>query len=202
MSNIGVNHGETSPTKAGIIVIGASAGGLKVIFEWSRQLPTHFPVPIVVVIHRNARYETKLEENLAQQCDIIVKLANEKEPILPGHIYFAPAGYHLLVEPDKTFSLDLSDPVHFCRPSIDVTFESIAEVYGKQTVGILLSGANQDGAAGLQAIQKHQGYAIVQHPAWAEVPIMPQAAIDMEAYDQIAENPKIFALIKRLEAYI
>jgi len=180
------------PAKAGVVIIGASAGGLKLLFEWSRQLPVDYPIPIVMVIHRNAKYETNLE----------AKLAKEKEPMQAGCIYFAPAGYHLLLEPEGTFSLDLSDPVHFCRPSIDVTFESIAEVYGPRTVGILLSGANHDGAAGLQAIRNQKGFAVVQHPQWAEVPTMPQSAIDSGAYDQIAENPKIFAFIKGLEAYI
>jgi two-component system chemotaxis response regulator CheB len=195
-------YGKDAPTRAKIIVIGASAGGLKVIFEWSRLLPADFPIPIIVVIHRNARYETRLEENLNQQCDIQVKLAIEKDKIEPNHLYFAPAGYHLLIEPDQTFSIDLSDPVHFCRPSIDVTFESVAEVYGEHTIGILLSGANQDGAEGLAAIRRQKGFAIVQHPEWAEVPVMPQSAISIKAFDQILENPKIFAFIKRLEAYI
>src|SRR5690606_1386033 len=129
------------------------------------------------VIHRNARYETNIETTLETQCRLTIKVAEDKEPIRPATVYFAPAGYHVLVEPDHRLSLDISDPVNFCRPSIDVTMQSTADVYGAATMAILLSGANQDGAEGMSTIQKMGGLCIVQHPEDAEIPTMPEAAI-------------------------
>src|SRR5690606_18368206 len=137
-----------------------------------------------VVIHRNAKYETHLEANLAAKCNVAVKVAEDKERIEPATVYFAPAGYHLLVEPDRSLSLDASEPVHYCRPAIDVTMQSAADVYGPSTAAILLSGANQDGAAGMRSIHRAGGLCIAQHPRDAEINTMPASAIALGAVDR------------------
>src|SRR5690606_33394650 len=137
--------------------------------------PETLPFSILVVIHRSANYETQLEAHLAPTCRIGIKVAEDKEPIRPATAHLAPAGYHLLVEPNHSLSLDVSEPVLFCRPSIDVTMQSTAAVYGASTTAILLSGANQDGAAGMESVHRAGGLCIAQHPRDAEVDTMPAA---------------------------
>ncbi len=163
------------------IVIGTSAGGLAALMGILRQLPADYSLPIMIVQHRFRDQKNLLEEVLQNKCEIEIRQVDEKERIESGIIYIAPPDYHLLIESDRTFSLS-SDPfVSFSRPSIDVLFESAASVYGRSLVGILLTGANKDGAAGLNAIRKAGGLTIAQSPADAEYPYMPQAAIDAGA---------------------
>ena len=163
------------------IVIGTSAGGLAALMGILRQLPADYSLPIMIVQHRFRDQKNLLEEVLQNKCQIEIRQVDEKERIESGIVYIAPPDYHLLIESDRTFSLS-SDPfVSFSRPSIDVLFESAASVYGRGLVGILLTGANKDGAAGLNAIRKAGGLTIAQSPADAEYPYMPQAAIDAGA---------------------
>ncbi|MFB2120631.1 chemotaxis protein CheB [Parapedobacter sp. 2B3] len=185
-----------------MLVLGCSAGGFRMLLTMLKALPANLPVGVLVVIHRNANYETHLEANLAAKCRIVVKVAEDKEPIRPATAYFAPAGYHLLVEPDRSLSLDTSEPVHFCRPSIDVTMQSAADVYGASTVAILLSGANQDGAEGMESVRKVDGLCIVQHPRDAEVETMPAAAIRKGAVDLTLTNGELIILSQGLSNHI
>ena len=113
----------------------------------------------------------------------------DKEPIRPGTIYLAPQNYHLLVEDDHSFSLDYSEPVNFSRPSIDVSFESIAGLFRTHTLAILLSGANKDGAAGLGKVIKAGGLALIQSPETAHYPAMPKAAMDLNS-SALVQNPE------------
>lgn len=163
-----------------------------------KALPAKLPFGMLVVIHRNAKYDTQFEEILAARCHIAIKVAEDKEAIRPATAYFAPPGYHLLVEPDHRISLDASEPVHFCRPSIDVTMQSAADVYGAATAGILLSGANQDGAAGMVAIHRAGGHCIVQHPDDAVVGTMPAAAIASGAVHQTLTNNELITFSRQL----
>lgn len=165
--------------KPEILCIGGSAGSYHLILDLLATIPTQFQIPLVVIIHRNERYDSKIEENLNKRIALRVKVAEDKEAIQAGTIYFAPAGYHLLIEPDFTFSLDISAPLNFCRPAIDVTFETAAEAYQDRCCGILLSGANQDGAKGLLRIQEFGGICLVQDPVEAEISTMPQAALTL-----------------------
>lgn len=161
-----------------IVVIGGSAGSLPVLLYLLQNLPAGFAVPVVVVLHRLKNVTSELEKIVDfSKNGLQVREPEDKEPIRPRYVYFAPANYHLLVETDKTFSLDYSEPVQYSRPSIDVSFESMADVYGAGAIGVLLSGANEDGAAGLKDITERGGIAIVQHPDTSEYPIMPRAAI-------------------------
>ncbi|WP_270089540.1 chemotaxis protein CheB [Sphingobacterium sp. SYP-B4668] len=184
--------------KSSIIILAGSAGSYGILVDIIKALPSDMTIPIVVVLHRNAKYETHIEQNLSSKCEITVKAAEEKEDIMPGVVYFAPPGYHLLIEPNYTFSLDLSEPVQFCRPSIDVTMESAADVYLTGTIGILFSGANQDGADGMAYIKQMGGTCIVQDPQTAEIPTMPEAAIRQAAYDQVLDSARILDYILTL----
>jgi len=118
-------------------------------------------------------------------CVLKVKFADEKELILPGRVYIAPPNYHLMIEEDRTFSLSIDEPVNFARPSIDVLFETAAEVYGQGLIGVILTGANDDGSFGLKRIKDHGGLCIVQHPDTAEVEAMPRSAIATTDVDHI-----------------
>lgn len=159
------------------VVIGVSAGGLDALRVILPALPEKFPAPVIVVQHRKAGGDEFFADYFDQRCALRVKEAEEKEEALPGTIYLAPADYHLLIEDDRTFSFTLENRVRFSRPSIDVLFESAADVYRQRLIGVILTGANDDGSLGLAAVKKKGGLAIVQDPATAEVETMPRAAI-------------------------
>jgi two-component system chemotaxis response regulator CheB len=158
-----------------MIAVGASWGGLKALRALAHGFPSKFPVPITFVQHRSK--ESSALRDLIQDCtSLIVCEVEDKQPIMGGYVYLAPPDYHLLVDGDE-FSLTVDAPVRYSRPSIDVFFESVAERYGKGAVGVVLTGANDDGAEGLREIVRHGGLGIVQDPKTAESPIMPRAAL-------------------------
>ncbi|MBW6521467.1 MAG: chemotaxis protein CheB [Desulfoarculaceae bacterium] len=165
------------------VVIGVSAGGLNALRAILPRLPEKFPLPVVVVQHRGVESDGFFAQYLDQRCAVQVKEAEEKEQAVPGTVYLAPANYHLLLEDDRTFSLTLESRVCFARPSIDVLFESAADVYGSRLIGIILTGANDDGSRGLAAIKKRGGLAVVQDPVGAEVETMPLAALQTADVD-------------------
>ncbi len=159
------------------IVFGSSAGGFAALAEVLPCLPKDLPQAVVVVQHLYPGSGDYLIEFLGRRCALPVKEAEEKEAVSAGTIYVAPSGYHLLIERERTFSLSVDAKVHFARPSLDVLFESAALAYGPRLIGVVLTGANGDGAAGLAAVKERGGLAIVQDPATAEVSYMPQAAM-------------------------
>lgn len=178
-----------------IVVMGVSAGGtaaLKVLLPF---FTANYPLPIVVVQHLHPTQTNFLVTHFNTHCALTVKEADEKEPLLPGMVYFAPPNYHLLIEPDKTLALSVDAKVNYSRPSIDVLFESAADVYKAGVIGVVMTGANNDGAAGLREIKAQGGLAIVQDPATAESPYMPQAAIAATQVDYILPLPNIGALL-------
>jgi two-component system chemotaxis response regulator CheB len=160
-----------------IIAIGGSAGAVEALQVLLGDLTRRLSPAIVVILHLPSHAKGILPEVLASPLRPPMKVAEDKEPVTPGHVYFATAGYHLLVEVGGSFALSIDEPVHYSRPSIDVLFETIAEAYGPRAMGIVLSGANSDGAAGLQAIAEAGGVAVVQRPDSAEVATMPEAAL-------------------------
>lgn len=165
------------PLEAKAIVIGASAGALEALSAILPALPESFKLPIMIVVHVPPDRKSVLSELFRAKCDLLVKEAEDKEPILGGTVYFAPPDYHLLVETDKCLALSGDEPLLFSRPSIDVLFESAADAYGAGLIGIVLTGANQDGATGLRAIVEAGGTAFVQSPQGAFASAMPEAAI-------------------------
>jgi two-component system chemotaxis response regulator CheB len=165
-----------APVASSIVVVGASWGGLHALSVLVGGLPKTFAVPLVLVQHRSKDAHSLLGELLQDHTPLTVVEVEDKQPIAPGHVYLAPADYHLLVE-GSYFSLTVDDAVRFSRPSIDVTFASAADSCGPRAVGIVLTGANEDGAAGLRRIVDRGGRAVVQDPATAEVKTMPAAAL-------------------------
>ena len=159
-----------------MIVIGASRGGLKALQALLGGLPGTFQMPLAVVLHRLGEADDLLQPALQKHSSLPVTEVLDKETIQCGHVYIAPADYHLLVEPTY-FCLSTDDPVLYARPSIDVLFESAADVFGKMVIGVILTGASQDGARGAAEIQRRGGTVIVQDPATAESPTMPAAAL-------------------------
>ena len=187
-----------SPQKYGCIVIGVSLGGIKALPIIFSQLSADYHLPIVVVQHIHYQENGFLFEYFNELLDPRVKEADEKEQLLAGHIYFAPPNYHLLIERDGSFSLSIDPMVSYSRPSVDVLFESAARAYGPSLVGIILTGANHDGAQGMKIIHDMGGLTIVQDPEEAESSCMPISAIAATKIDHILKLKKIGLLLKSL----
>lgn len=167
-----------------MVVIGASLGGTKAVSALLSALPGHFPLPLAIVLHRGVDSDATLRDLLQSHSTLPVLETEDKMQIAAGHVYLSPANYHLLV--GKTgFSLSTEAPVAFARPSIDVLFESASVTYGSKTLGVLLTGASTDGALGAAEIRERGGFVVVQDPATAECPVMPQAAIAAAAASAI-----------------
>ena len=180
------------------IVIGASTGGMEALSTVSSCLPREFPLSIVFVQHLHPAEGGYLVEYLGNKSALKVKEADEKEVIRVGHIYVAPPNYHLLIEHDQTFSLSIDEKVNYARPSIDVLFESAVYVWSNHLIGIILTGANNDGAYGMRLIKEHGGLTIAQDPSTAECPVMPQAAIDIGAVEKILPLEGVVNFLKTL----
>ena len=159
-----------------VVMIGGSAGSLEVVIHMLQGL-INVNLAIVLIIHRKGSIYSNLAELLNLKTSFAVKEAEEKEFILPGNFYIAPADYHLLIESDGSISLDFSEKINFSRPSIDVSFECAATVFGNRVIGILLSGGNADGVQGLKSIKKAGGLCVVQDPGSALVSYMPLHAL-------------------------
>ncbi|RTR34241.1 chemotaxis protein CheB [Shewanella atlantica] len=167
------------------VVIGASAGGLAAVETVLKELKTSFCLPILLVQHISPHTQSYLATHFEDKCALKVKEADDKEPIKRGYFYIAPPNYHLLVEYDGCVALSIDPPVNFSRPSIDVLFESAADYFGKELIGIVLTGANSDGALGLKKIKERGGLTVVQTIETSEAPAMPAAAIQTACVDHI-----------------
>lgn len=163
--------------RAEAVVVGASAGAVEALSALLPGLPKGYALPVVVVVHLPAERKSVMAELFRGKCAVDVREAEDKEPLAPGTVYFAPPDYHLLVEPDRRLSLSGEAPVHFSRPSVDVLFESAADVFGPNLVGVVLTGANADGARGLRAVIAAGGVGLVQAPGAAAAAAMPRAAL-------------------------
>lgn len=163
--------------KCKVVIVGGSAGSLNALLQILPDIPALNAFALVIVLHRRSTDDLTLEELLKLKTSITVKPVEDKMPLSPGYIYIAPSNYHLLFEKDDFLALDTSEKINYSRPSIDVSFESAAEIYGDSLVGILLSGSNSDGTDGLKAIHNAGGVIIIQDPASADMPYMPNNAI-------------------------
>jgi two-component system chemotaxis response regulator CheB len=181
----------------GIVVVGTSIGGLRALQTLLSGLPDDFPVPVVVVQHRGKDSETGLCDFLARSSRLPISEPDDKEAIMPGRAYLAPRDYHLLVE-NGTFALSTDAPVSFARPSIDVLFESVADEYKEDVIGIILTGANRDGARGLAAIKMQGGLTLVEDPASAACREMPDAAIAGTEVDRVLVLAEIGPFLGKL----
>lgn len=180
------------------IVIGGSSGGVEALMALLPALPPTLRSAVVVVLHLPRDRRSLLAEIFSKRCPLPLKEAQDKDAVEPGNVYFAPPDYHLLMDEGPRLSLSVDAPVHFSRPAIDVLFESAADLYGPRLVGILLSGANEDGAQGLAAVRAAGGLAIVQEPASAPMPTMPRAALACTPVDHILPPAGIAALLEQL----
>ncbi|MGH1397510.1 MAG: chemotaxis protein CheB [Trichormus sp.] len=180
-----------------IVVIGASLGGLSALEIILGDLPPDFPLPIVIVQHRHKDSAKSLKALVQTYTLLPVKEVEDKDEIIPGQIYLAPADYHVLVERGY-FDLSTDVLVSYVRPSIDVLFESAADIYAEGVIGLILTGANEDGTQGLKKIKARGGITIVEDPSTAHSPIMPAAAISDVVVDWILPLPKISHLLINL----
>lgn len=187
--------------KIDAVVIGGSAGGLDALLRILSGLPAGYSLPLVALLHLPSDGDSRLAEVLGARVAIPVREAADKERIEAGTLYVASGGYHLLVEQDHSFALSCEAPVHYSRPSIDVLMESAADAWGPRLAGILLTGANDDGADGLARIGERGGMTVVQDPAEAAIPTMPRAAIERRAPDLILSLDKIRALLIELDKH-
>jgi two-component system, chemotaxis family, protein-glutamate methylesterase/glutaminase len=178
-----------------IVALGASLGGLDALSRLFALLPAGFACPIVLVQHRRPDTEARLAQLLATRCQLPVSEPDDKEPLEAGHIYVAPANYHLLVEVGS-LALSTDPPVLYARPSIDVLFESVADAYGETAVGVVLTCSNEDGAAGARAIKNAGGRVLVQDPKTAEASAGPLATIAATKVDGVLDLPEIAARLR------
>ncbi len=180
------------------VIIGGSAGSLEVLLQILPKLENIDTIAILLILHRRNSDDNVLEELLRMKSGLKVKEIEDKTPIKAGRVYVAPPDYHLLVETNLSFALDFSEKINYSRPSIDVGFESAATVFGSKLVAILMSGANNDGTAGLIAVKRQNGIVIIQSPETAEVPYMPTFAINNIDADHILSPTAITSFIRNL----
>lgn len=179
-----------------VLLLGGSAGSFKLLFRAVKYFTPRLNKTVIIVIHRKKNFLSEIEKLFAENSRMYLREVADKEIIESNAIYIAPANYHTLIENENQFSLDVSDAVWYSKPSIDVTFESAAEVFKNNCTAILLSGANQDGAEGLLKLRKQGSLTIVQNPADAEMADMPNAAINIKAADYVLNTEEIFQLLQ------
>jgi two-component system, chemotaxis family, protein-glutamate methylesterase/glutaminase len=181
------------------IVIGVSSGGMNAMKVMFSLLPKNFSTPIIIVQHMGARSDSQLIQLLNGMSNLSIKEADEKEKIEKGTVYIAPPNYHLMIERDKTFSLTVDERVNYARPSIDVLFESAADAYNDKLIGIILTGSNSDGTAGLKKIKEYGGLTIAQDPKTSESAYMPASAIAVVEMDFILSLEEIIKLLRKMD---
>jgi two-component system, chemotaxis family, protein-glutamate methylesterase/glutaminase len=182
------------------IVIGASAGGVQALSELLPMLPAGARVAVFAVLHLPRDRPSLLVEVFSRKCALAVCEAQDKEPVAPGTVYFAPANYHLLVDQGPQLALSSDELVHHSRPSIDVLFESAAEVYRDRLLGVILTGASEDGAAGLAAVHEAGGVTVIQEPETAQSSFMVLSALQRRAPDLVLPLGGIGELFASLPA--
>jgi two-component system chemotaxis response regulator CheB len=180
------------------VVIGASAGGVQALSVLLPALPAESSVSVFIVQHLPRDRPSLLVDVFARKCLLRVREAEDKEPVVAGTVYFAPTDYHLLVDQGPQLSLSADDPVHHSRPSIDVLFESAAEIYRQRLLGIILTGANEDGACGLAAVHDAGGLTVVQEPETAHSPQMVISALNLRPADHVLSLERIAELLQTL----
>ena len=191
-----VERADTADIRA--VAIGASAGGVEALGELLPALPPESRAAVFVVLHLPRDRPSLLADLFSQKCKVDVREAEDKEPVRPGTIYFAPPNYHLLVDEGPQLALSADELVHHSRPSIDVLFDSAAQVYGEHLLGIILSGANEDGAEGLAAVHDAGGLTVVQEPQTAQSSVMILSALERQPADLVLDLAGIAELLKKL----
>jgi two-component system, chemotaxis family, protein-glutamate methylesterase/glutaminase len=193
-----VNLEEARKARIEGVVIGASAGGVQALSELLPCLPSQAALAVFVVLHLPRDRPSLLVDVFSRKCAISVIEAQDKEPVTPGTVYFAPPNYHLLIDAGPQLSLSADDLVNHSRPSIDVLFESAADVFRERLLGIILTGANEDGAAGLAAVHDAGGITVVQEPQSAQSSAMVLSALARRTPDLVLSLAEIAGLLKDL----
>jgi two-component system chemotaxis response regulator CheB len=180
------------------IAIGASAGAVEALSVLLPAFTSTCRAAVLVVVHIPRERPSLLMDVFTSKCILPMGEVLDKTPVRPGTVYFAPPDYHLLVEPGPQLVLSIDEPVQYSRPSIDVLFESAADVYGEHLLGVILTGANEDGASGLKAVRRAGGLTVVQDPASAQVSLMPATALAMEPSSQVLSLDQIATLFRKM----
>lgn len=191
---------DRKPLAYDVLAIGASWGGVDMLMRLVAQLPASWRLPVVIVQHQHPNSGNALERILSRVAKLPVHDVEDKDVMQQGHVYLAPANYHLLVEDDGSFGLSLEAPVKYCRPALDVTFASLARVFQHRCIGLVLTGANDDGAEGTRIIKAAGGHTLAQSPDSAEARSMPEAAIATGAVDKVLEPDEIVPYLLHLLA--
>ena len=180
------------------VVIGASAGGVEALSILLPALPDTLRAAVFVVLHQPRERPSRLATIFQTKCALPVQEALDKEPVEPGTVYLAPPDYHLLLDRGPCLALSADEPVNYSRPAIDVLFESAADLYRERLLGMILTGGNQDGAAGLAAVQRGGGVTVVQEPQSAQVALMPASALQRVVPDHVLPLAEIAGLLRSL----
>lgn len=180
-----------------ILLLGGSAGSFKLLFKVVKLLPFGFNKVVIIVMHRKRNFISEIEKLFAENSNMPLKEISDKDKINKNTIYIAPANYHTLIEKGGYFGLDVSEALWYSKPSIDITFESAADTYSFRCTAILFSGANQDGAQGMLKLRDAGSLTIVQHPEDAEMPEMPDSALNINAVDYVLRTDEIFELLHK-----
>lgn len=186
------------PGRIDALVIGASAGGIEVLSQLLPALAAGSRLSVFVVLHLPRERPSLLADIFTPKCALQVREADDKEPVQSGTVYFAPPDYHLMLDDGPQIALSSDEPEHHSRPSIDVLFESAADVYGRHLAAVLLSGSNDDGAAGLLRVQRAGGLTLVQEPTSARMAAMPQAGLALCRPDHVLAPPAMAELFRML----
>lgn len=193
MSKINLNNSYKA------VVIGGSAGSFQGVVKILSQLPKGFPLPIIMCLHRLKHVRHGFVEALSIKSVMQVTEPNDKEPIKKGCVYLAPANYHMAAEIGNYFALSTEEMINNSRPSIDITLSSCAYVYKDKLIGILLSGANRDGAVGMKQISAKGGVTIVQEPSECMIDTMPKAALALTTIDHVFKIDQIVKFLIELD---
>ncbi len=185
-------------SKYDVVLIGASAGGLTVLEYILGNLSPEISTPIIIVQHLSPDSGSSITELLRKFSVIQLTEPIDKESILNNHVYIAPADYHILIEKDRSFALNQGPKENYCRPAIDILFETAAEVFFEKTIGVILTGANKDGTRGCVAVKKFSGLVVVQDPKEALIPVMPSAVIDAGCADYVLSAKEIVQLLNKV----
>jgi two-component system chemotaxis response regulator CheB len=184
------------------VVVGASAGGIEALSLLLPALPAGLRAPVFVVQHLPRERPSLLVEIFTPRCALPLHEAQDKQPIEPGNVYFAPPDYHLLIDDGPRLALSVDAPVHYSRPAIDVLFQSAADQYGPRLLGLVLTGGNQDGADGLAAVRAAGGLTAVQDPSDAQMPVMPEYALATGPADFVLPLRELAALLGTLDTAV
>lgn len=180
------------------VIIGGSAGSFQVVTKILNSLPKNISIPVLLCLHRLKHVRSGFVEALSLKSNIPVIEPMDKQQLKPGKAYLAPANYHMLLELTNRVALSIEEPVNHSRPSIDLSFITAAHAYRKSLIGIILSGANRDGALGLKKVHDMGGLTIVQDPIECEVKTMTESSLQVTEVDHIFNTEQIIQFLKKL----